>query len=198
VISTRESDPQPLELRAARKKIQSSSRRDYWKHVWRRQTTREFPFNFSPCLIVMKLLANTHSIPGNETWPDTFNGLFIMEYDTQWHCACGALQPLAPGTALERIGIDNLPILPMGTPDSFTAALTPEMTPEILGNFDCAVCLQRRPRTQHKHIDGAPDILRIKLSNATARGARNDNPIRRDTSHRSWGVGCGDAETRSR
>jgi hypothetical protein len=181
VISTRESDLQHLELRAAPKKIQSSSRRDCWKPVWRPQITRKFPFNFSPCLIVMKLLANTHiSIPGNETWLDIFNALFIMEYDTQWHCACGALQPLAAITALERIGIDNLAILPMGTPDSVTAALTREMTPEILGNFDCAMCLQRRPRTQHKRIDGAPDILRIKISNATASGARNDNPIRLD------------------
>ena len=98
-----------------------------------------------------------------------------MEWDVAWRCACGANQVLPHGTNLERIGIDNLAIHPEGTPDSVAAAIDREFTPNVLGNFDCPTCGQRRPRTVIKRIDGAPDLLRIKISNVYPSGLRNNN-----------------------
>jgi ubiquitin C-terminal hydrolase len=48
------------------------------------------------------------------------------------------------------------------------------------GTFDCASCGQKRQRTQIQRIDGAPDLLRIKLANILPSGARNDNCITLD------------------
>ncbi|KAF2031599.1 cysteine proteinase [Setomelanomma holmii] len=133
---------------------------------------------FQDLLLEACLASTNYTVPGDEAWLDNFNALFIIEYNVEWRCECSALQPLAAATSRESIGIDNLSILPNGTADSVKAALTRESTPEVLGDFDCATCRHRRPRTQVKRIDGAPDLLRIKISDLTSTGARNNNPIR--------------------
>jgi ubiquitin C-terminal hydrolase len=74
---------------------------------------------------------------------------------------------------VDRIGIEGVGMLPAGTPDSIAAALARTFEPEVLGNFDCTACGQLRPRTETQRIDGAPELLRIKLANIEKRRVGN-------------------------
>jgi ubiquitin C-terminal hydrolase len=88
-----------------------------------------------------------------------------MEWEIVWKCVCNAIQPLPFGTNVDCIGIHSLAILPDGMADSVQQAIDREMAPEELGNHTCVTCGQMRMRTQTKRIEGAPDILRIKINN---------------------------------
>jgi hypothetical protein len=111
----------------------------------------------------------TRSIPANTTWIEHYNALFILEWDTTWHCECGTLQPVTHGTnSVDSIGHNGLGILPVGLRDSIALALSRNLTPEVLpGLRDCTTCPTRRPRTQTVRIDAAPEYLRVKLNVST-------------------------------
>jgi len=62
------------------------------------------------------------------------------------------------------------------------AAISRIFVPEVLdATYHCATCGLHAQRTEHKRIDGAPDILRIKIANLYyPSGQRNDNAIHLD------------------
>lgn len=103
-------------------------------------------------------------LPGNDAWLDQFNALFIMEWEVIWTCECNAVQPLPHGTNINRIGIESLGIQPEGIPDSVQQAIARKLIPEELGDYTCVTCGHVRTRTETYRIDGAPDILRLKLN----------------------------------